>query len=88
MSFSVFSIVFIIILVILYFVNPIYYLMAAFIFGLHVGGCSGDLYVYILFKSNSYGSIGESGISIREPLSILNLITKSSIAYRLSFTIS
>ena len=49
--FVFFSIVFIIILVILYFVNPIYYLMAAFIFGLHVGGCSGDLYVYILFKT-------------------------------------
>ena len=48
--FVFFSIVFIIILVILYFVNPIYYLMAAFIFGLHVGGCSGDLYVYILFE--------------------------------------
>ncbi len=35
-------------LVILYFVSPLYFLIVAFIFGLHAGGCSGDLYVLYL----------------------------------------
>ena len=46
--FAVFTLLFIPILVLLYFVSPLYYLMLAFIFGLHVGGCSGDLYVLYL----------------------------------------
>ncbi len=39
-------------LVLLYFVSPLYYLIAAFIFGLHLGGCCGDIYVMylLLFK--------------------------------------
>lgn len=36
------------ILVVLYFFSPLYFLIVAFIFGLHVGGCSGDLYVLYL----------------------------------------
>ena len=53
--FTVFSIMFIPILIVLFFTNTIYYLVAAFIFGLHLGGCSGDLYVlYLLtFKYTS-----------------------------------
>lgn len=46
--FAVFTVIFIPILIALYFVNPLYYLIAAFIFGLHLGGCSGDLYVMYL----------------------------------------
>lgn len=34
--------------VLLYFVSPLYYLMFAFILGLHLGGCSGDIYVLLL----------------------------------------
>ena len=41
--FAVFTVLFIPLLLILYFFSPIYYLIAAFIFGLHLGGCSGDL---------------------------------------------
>ena len=33
----------------LYFVNHVYYLLSAFILGLHLGGCSGDIYCTILF---------------------------------------
>ncbi len=46
--FAVFTLLFIPILVLLYFISPLYYLMAASIFGLHLGGCSGDLYVLFL----------------------------------------
>lgn len=46
--FTVFTLLFIPILVILYCVSPLYYLIAALIFGLHLGGCSGDLYVTYL----------------------------------------
>jgi len=46
--FAVFTLLFIPILITLYFFNPLYYLAAAFIFGLHLGGCSGDLYVLYL----------------------------------------
>ena len=48
--FVVFTSLFIPILVILYFVHPLYYLVVAFIFGSHLGGCSGDLYVLYLLK--------------------------------------
>ena len=44
----VFSIVFIPLAVILYYVNPVYYLLSAFMLGMHLGGCSGDGYVIIL----------------------------------------
>ena len=53
---TVFSIVLIPLTVYLYFVDPIYYLMSAFILGLHLGGCCGDMYMMWLllarFKSN------------------------------------
>lgn len=46
--FAIFTLLFIPILVALYFLSPLYYLILAFIFGLHLGGCSGDLYVLYL----------------------------------------
>lgn len=53
---TVFSIILIPLTVYLYFVNPVYYLMSAFILGLHLGGCCGDMYMMWLllarFKSN------------------------------------
>lgn len=49
--FAVFTFLFIPILVLLYFFSPLYYLIAAFIFGLHLGGCSGDLYVLYLLTA-------------------------------------
>lgn len=47
----VFSVIFIALTVVMYFVSPIYYLVFAFLFGLHLGGCSGDIYVTILFMT-------------------------------------
>lgn len=32
----------------MYFVHPLPYLLSAFLFGLHLGGCSGDIYVLLL----------------------------------------
>ena len=46
--FAFFTLLFIPILILLYCSSPLYYLIAAFIFGLHLGGCSGDLYVLYL----------------------------------------
>ena len=46
--FTVFTVLFIPIIIVLYCFNPLYYLLAAFIFGLHLGGCSGDLYIFYL----------------------------------------
>lgn len=46
--FAIFTLLFIPILILLYFLSPLYYLIAAFIFGLHLGGCSGDLYILYL----------------------------------------
>lgn len=49
--FAVFTLLFIPILILLYFVSPLYYMIMAVVFGLHLGGCSGDLYVlYLLTK--------------------------------------
>ena len=50
--FTVFTLIFIPLTVALYFVNPIYYIFSALMLGLHLGGCSGDLYVtyLLLFK--------------------------------------
>ena len=46
-----FSSIFGAITVLLYFVSPIYYLLSAILFGLHLGGCSGDMYIILmLFK--------------------------------------
>jgi hypothetical protein len=44
----VFSIILGALTAILYFVSPWYYILSAFIFGLHLGGCSGDMYVILL----------------------------------------
>ena len=46
--FALFTLLLIPALVVLYFFSPLYYLIFAFIFGLHLGGCSGDLYVLYL----------------------------------------
>ena len=49
--FAVFTLLFISSLILLYFVSPLYYMIMAVVFGLHLGGCSGDLYVlYLLTK--------------------------------------
>ena len=49
--FAVFTLLFIPILILLYFVSPLYYLLIAVVFGLHLGGCSGDLYVLYLLTA-------------------------------------
>ena len=49
--FAVFTLLFIPILILLYFVSPLYYLVMAVVFGLHLGGCSGDLYVLYLLTA-------------------------------------
>lgn len=46
--FAVFTLLFIPILVLFYFLSPLYYLLASLLFGFHLGGCSGDLYVLLL----------------------------------------
>lgn len=54
--FVLFTLLSIPLLIFLYYFDPIYYLAAAALFGLHFGGCSGDLYIFILlttkFKNN------------------------------------
>lgn len=47
----VFSVIFVALTVVMYFISPVYYLVFAFLFGLHLGGCSGDVYVTILFMT-------------------------------------
>ena len=49
--FAVFTLLMLPLLVILYFISPLYFLIVAFVFGLHVGGCSGDLYVLYLLTA-------------------------------------
>ena len=49
--FAVFTVLFIPILVSLYCFSPLYFLIAAFLFGSHLGGCSGDLYVLYLLTA-------------------------------------
>ncbi len=46
--FAVFSLILIPTTAMLYFVSPLYFLISALILGLHLGGCSGDLYVLYL----------------------------------------
>ena len=46
--FALFTLLFIPLLSLFYFLSPLYYLICAFIFGLHLGGCSGELYVTYL----------------------------------------
>ena len=52
MPLIVFTALLVPILILLYFVSPLYYLIVAFLFGLHLGGCSGDVYVMglLLFR--------------------------------------
>lgn len=45
---TVFTVIFGALTAWLYFVNPFYYLLSAIIFGLHLGGCSGDIYIMLL----------------------------------------
>lgn len=49
--FAIFTLLFIPIIIIFYCISPLYYLIAAFVFGLHIGGCSGDLYVLYLLAA-------------------------------------
>ena len=44
----VFTLILIPITIALYFISPLYYLMSAIILGMHLGGCSGDIYVLYL----------------------------------------
>ena len=44
----IFTMIFVPILVLLYTASPIYFLFIALEFGLHLGGCSGDLYAFYL----------------------------------------
>lgn len=46
--FLLFTLIFIPTLALLYVFSPLYFLIFSFIFGLHLGGCSGDLYVMYL----------------------------------------
>ena len=46
--FLLFSLLLIPALILLYYLSPLYFLIFAFIFGLHLGGCSGDLFVLYL----------------------------------------
>ena len=50
--FAVFTLLFLPLTALMYFVNPLFYLMAAALLGLHIGGCAGDLYLLalLLFK--------------------------------------
>ena len=47
--FVLFSVVFIALTVVFYFINPMLYFLFASIFGMHLGGCSGDIYYILLF---------------------------------------
>ena len=44
----VFTLVFVPLTIWLYFIDPIYYLMSAFVLGLHLGGCCGDIFMTYL----------------------------------------
>jgi len=44
----VFSVIMLPLTVWLYFVDPLYYLLSALVFGLHLGGCGGDIYIILL----------------------------------------
>ena len=50
--FVVFSVLFFALPAVFYFVNPFLFLISAIILGMHLGGCSGDLYIsgLLLFK--------------------------------------
>ncbi len=48
---TVFTLIFIPLTVVLFFLDRVYYLISAAIFGMHLGGCSGDMYVIYLFMT-------------------------------------
>ena len=52
---TVFTLILLPLTVALYAVHPLYYLASAFVLGMHLGGCSGDIYVtgLLLFKHRS-----------------------------------
>lgn len=47
--FAVFTLLLLSLLILFYFISPMCFIFCAAIFGLHAGGCSGDLYVLVLF---------------------------------------
>ena len=49
--FVTFTLIFIPMTIVFYFVNPIYYLAMALVLASHLGGCGGDLYVYYLLMT-------------------------------------
>ena len=49
--FVTFTLIFIPMTIVLYFVNPIYYLAMALVFANHLGACAGDLYVSYLLMT-------------------------------------
>ncbi len=53
--FAVFTLLLLPICIWLYFVHPYYYMMSALFLGIHIGGCSGDIYMtyILLFKYSS-----------------------------------
>ena len=54
--FAFFTLLLIPLLAVLYFISPLYYLIVAIVFGLHLGGCSGDLYVLYLLTFKFKGA--------------------------------
>ena len=52
-----FSSIFGAITVLLYFVSPIYYLLSAILLGLHLGGCSGDMYIILMLLRYSNSKV-------------------------------
>lgn len=52
---TLFTLIFIPLLAVLYFVSPLYYLIFSFVFGLHLGGCSGDIYILYLLLARFKG---------------------------------
>lgn len=59
----VFSVIFGLVTLALYFVSPVYYVLSAVVFGLHLGGCSGDMYIiFMLLKhKNSKALMRDTG---------------------------
>ena len=53
--FVVFTLIFLPLVIALYSVSPLYYLIFAFLLGMHIGGCSGDLYVTYLLTAKYRG---------------------------------
>lgn len=53
-----FSVIFGAATVVLYFVSPVYYVLSAVVLGLHLGGCSGDMYIiFMLLKHKNHKAL-------------------------------